>query len=80
MGLSQPGGFAFSAGSQRLAFLARRDLPAARSHVAGALCTEAAEELRPYDLALLDRAMPGMDSLELAETVCADPELDSVRL
>jgi CheY-like chemotaxis protein len=35
---------------------------------------------RPYDLALVDMAMPGMDGLELARTVAADPVPRSVRL
>jgi len=35
---------------------------------------------RPYDLALVDMAMPGMDGLELAHTVSTDPRLRSVRL
>ena len=35
---------------------------------------------RPYDLALVDMAMPGMNGLELARTVSADPALRSVRL
>jgi PAS domain S-box-containing protein len=35
---------------------------------------------RPYDLALVDMAMPGMNGLELARTVTADPALRSVRL
>ena len=35
---------------------------------------------RPYDLALVDMAMPGIDGLELARTVTADPSLRSVRL
>ena len=35
---------------------------------------------RPYDLALVDMAMPGMTGIELARTVSADPALRSVRL
>ena len=35
---------------------------------------------RPYDLALVDMAMPGMNGLELARSVTADPDLRSVRL
>ncbi len=35
---------------------------------------------RPYDLALVDMAMPGMNGLELARAVSADPALRSVRL
>ena len=40
----------------------------------------AADAGRPYDLALVDMAMPGMDGLELARTVSTDPTLRSVRL
>ena len=37
--------------------------PAARSGVAG----------QPYDIAVLDHLMPGMDGLELARRISADP-------
>jgi len=40
----------------------------------------AAAEARPYDLALLDMAMPDMDGMELAAMVSSDPDLCSVRL
>ena len=40
----------------------------------------AADAGHPYDLALLDMAMPGMNGLELARTVTTDPTLRSVRL
>jgi two-component system, sensor histidine kinase and response regulator len=45
---------------------------------------EALEELRsagdPYDLAVLDMQMPGMDGIELARTIKADPTLSPIRL
>jgi PAS domain S-box-containing protein len=40
----------------------------------------AAAESSPYELALLDMAMPEMDGMELAAIVSSDPELCSVRL
>jgi len=40
----------------------------------------AATEARPYELAVIDMAMPGMDGVELASIVNADPQLASVRL
>ena len=40
----------------------------------------AADEASPYDVALLDMAMPGMDGLQLAAVISADPTLSSVRL
>ncbi|MFN2506602.1 MAG: response regulator [Acidimicrobiales bacterium] len=40
----------------------------------------AAAEFRPYDIALLDIAMPGMDGLALAATITSDPRLASLRV
>jgi two-component system sensor histidine kinase/response regulator len=44
------------------------------------LMRAAAALARPFDLALLDFAMPGMDGLELAGAINADPALASVSL
>ncbi len=40
----------------------------------------AATEAHPYDLALVDMAMPGMNGLELAVAIRAEPALRSLRL
>jgi two-component system sensor histidine kinase/response regulator len=37
----------------------------------------AAADGRPYDLALIDRSMPGMDGLELANDIVSDPTLST---
>ena len=41
---------------------------------------EAAKKGKPFDLAILDMAMPEMDGLALARVIKADPELASLRL
>ena len=41
---------------------------------------EAAREGAPYDLAVLDLMMPGMDGFELARTIKSDPNIARVRL
>ncbi|MGB5305088.1 MAG: response regulator [Gammaproteobacteria bacterium] len=41
---------------------------------------EAAEADRPYDAAILDMHMPGMDGLELACRIKADPNISGVKL
>jgi signal transduction histidine kinase/CheY-like chemotaxis protein len=44
------------------------------------LLRSAAARGTPYDLAILDMKMPGMDGLELAKTIKADPTIAHVRL
>jgi two-component system, sensor histidine kinase and response regulator len=51
------------------------DADAALQHLRGAVAGS-----HPYDVALVDMAMPGMDGLELGRAICADPELSSLRL
>lgn len=41
---------------------------------------KAADRRTPYDLALLDLRMPGMDGMELARRIKADPETSSTKL
>ncbi len=41
---------------------------------------EAAAQGRPYDIAILDMEMPGMDGLDLAKAIKADSDLASVKL
>ncbi|WP_066341006.1 response regulator [Azohydromonas lata] len=45
-----------------------------------ALMREASRTGRPFDLAILDRHMPGMDGWELARTIQAEPALAGTRL
>ncbi len=66
-------------GSQLLAWNLAADL--APNACAGLThLRHAAAENHPYDLALVDMAMPGMDGLEMARIIAADPKLCSVRL
>lgn len=44
------------------------------------LLRHAAQQGKPFDLAILDREMPEMDGLDLARTIKADPTIASVRL
>jgi PAS domain S-box-containing protein len=41
---------------------------------------EASEKGSPYGLVILDRMMPGMDGIEVAQKIQADPELSGTRL
>jgi two-component system, sensor histidine kinase and response regulator len=65
--------------SQLLAWNIAADL-APDAYVALGHLHHAAATSHPYDVALVDMAMPGMDGLELATTISADPALSSVRL
>ena len=66
-------------GSQLLAWDLAADL-VPDAIVALDVLRQAATEGRPYDLALVDMAMPGMDGMEFARIVTADPALRSIRL
>jgi signal transduction histidine kinase/DNA-binding response OmpR family regulator len=65
--------------SQLLAWNMTADV-AADASIALDRFRHAAAEGQPYDLAVVDMAMPGMDGLELARLVSADPALSSVGL
>jgi len=66
-------------GSQLMVWDVAVDL-APDAHTALGHLRDAADNGRPYDLAVVDRDMPGMDGLELARVVTADPALRSIRL
>jgi PAS domain S-box-containing protein len=65
--------------SQLLAWNIAADL-APDAYVALEHLRHAAAASHPYDVALVDMAMPGMDGLQLAGAISADPTLSSVRL
>ena len=65
--------------AQLLAWNIEADL-APDAHVALEHLRHAAAESRPYDVALVDMDMPGMDGLQLARVIRDDPSLSSVRL
>lgn len=44
------------------------------------LLTEAAEKRAPFDLAIIDLGLPGIDTLELSRSIKANPTIASVRL
>ena len=66
-------------GAQLLAWDLTADL-VPDAYAALDLIQRAVEEGRPYDIALVDMAMPGRDGMDLARIVKADPALRSVRL
>ena len=66
-------------GAQLLAWDVAADL-AADAYAALDHLRHAAGEGRPYDIAVVDMAMPGMDGIELGRVITADPVLRSVRL
>lgn len=45
-----------------------------------ALLRQAAGQGRPFELAIVDQKLPGMDGLTLARTIKADPDLASIKL
>ncbi len=49
-------------------------------HQALSLLRAAASEGRPFQLAIIDMQMPGMDGIELARNVKADPLIDTTRM
>jgi len=53
---------------------------ASNAHEALKLLQDAADVGVPYDIALIDFVMPGMNGLELAQTLRTDPRFDSLRL
>ena len=49
-------------------------------HADGSMLKDAATRGEPFDLAILDLQMPGMDGLELGHAITADPVLAATRL
>jgi two-component system sensor histidine kinase/response regulator len=65
------------------AYLRARDVVctgAASGAAALAAMRSAAEAGEPFELVVLDGHMPGMDGVELAQAIAADPELNAARL
>ena len=57
-----------------------RDGSAEDGYRALEMLRSAAEAGDPYDLAILDGKMPGMDGMELARRIKEDPSIASIRL